>query len=187
MQGFCFALLQYSHIQAFTARFATSIQLYHPRHKTAHRALQGRFRPFSLFCRSYVAGASAYTAPSAPRWSVSQRLHGIHRYQIPAQRRTPYRSAQPQTIPARRGQLLPCVDRWKMLRPAHLLSGQRIHLYMVSPAGSRCFPRPAACSLAPGQPGTLHPAGQSSSRDAAGGTEPLAALAASLFGLSPDS
>lgn len=57
---------------------------------------------------------------------------------------------------------------------------------------SRCFQRPAACSLAPvsnqGAPaGTLHPAGQSSSRSAAGGAEPLAACAAALFGLSPDS
>jgi len=38
-----------------------------------------------------------------------------------------------------------------------------------------------------GQLGTLHPAEQSSSRGAAGGAELLAALAASLFGLSPDS
>lgn len=57
---------------------------------------------------------------------------------------------------------------------------------------SRCFQRPAACSLAPvsnqGAPaGTLHPAGQSSIRSAAGGAEPLAACAAALFGLSPDS
>ena len=51
---------------------------------------------------------------------------------------------------------------------------------------------PAACDLAPvsseGAPaGTLHPAGQSSGRGAAGGAEPLAACAATLFGLSPDS
>jgi hypothetical protein len=39
---------------------------------------------------------------------------------------------------------------------------------------------------APGQSGTLHPAGQSSGRNAAGGAEPLAAIAAALFGLSPD-
>ena len=62
----------------------------------------------------------------------------------------------------------------------------------ASPAASRCFPRPATCNLAPvsGQSapaGTLHPAGQSSSRSAAGGAELLAALAAALFGLSPDS
>jgi hypothetical protein len=78
--------------------------------------------------------------------------------------------------------------------PAHLLRGQRLHLYRVSPAAFRCFSRPAAFDLAPvssqgapGQSGTLYPAGQSSSRGAAGGAEPLAAFAASLFGLSPDS
>lgn len=40
---------------------------------------------------------------------------------------------------------------------------------------------------APGQPVTLYPAGQSSSKGVAGGAEPLAATAVSLFGLSPDS
>ena len=96
-----------------------------------------------------------------------------------------------QTMQARRGLRLPPVDRWQVLHPAHLLRGQRLHLYRVSPAGSRCFPRPATEDLAPvsgqGAPaGTLCPAGQSSSRSAAGGAEPLTALAASLFGLSPD-
>lgn len=38
----------------------------------------------------------------------------------------------------------------------------------ASPAGSRYFPRPAVCSLAPGQPDKLHPAGQSSSRKRGG-------------------
>lgn len=37
-------------------------------------------------------------------------------------------------MPARRGQLLPCVDRWQVLHPAHLLRGQRLHLYRVSSA-----------------------------------------------------
>lgn len=37
------------------------------------------------------------------------------------------------------------------------------------------------------QSGTLHPAGKSSGGGAAGDAEPLAACAASLFGLSPDS
>lgn len=67
--------------------------------------------------------------------------------------------------------------------PAHLLRGQRLHLHRVSPA---------ACNLAPvssqGAPaGTLHPAEQSSGKGAAGGAEPLTAVAVSLFGLSPDS
>lgn len=43
VQGFCFALLQYSPIQSFTACFVPSMQLYRPRRKTSHRALQGRF------------------------------------------------------------------------------------------------------------------------------------------------
>ena len=32
------------------------------------------------------------------------------------------------------GQLLPCADRWQVIHPAHLLRGQRLHLYRVSPA-----------------------------------------------------
>ena len=58
----------------------------------------------------------------------------------------------------------------------------------------RCFPRPAAEDLAPvsgqgapGQPGALHQEEQSSGKGAEGGAEPLAALAAAFFGLSPDS
>jgi hypothetical protein len=49
VQGFYFALLQYSPIQAFTARFVPSMQLYRTRSKTAHMALQWRFRQFDPF------------------------------------------------------------------------------------------------------------------------------------------
>ena len=41
--SFYFALLQYSPMQAFTARFVPSMQLYRPRCKTDYRALQGLF------------------------------------------------------------------------------------------------------------------------------------------------
>lgn len=54
-------------------------------------------------------------------------------------------------MPAAAGQLLPCADRRQVLHPVHPLRGQRLHLHRVSPAGSRCFPRPAAGGLAPGQ------------------------------------
>lgn len=54
-------------------------------------------------------------------------------------------------MPAAAGQCLPCADRRQVLHPAHLLRGQRLHLYRVSPAGSRYFQRPAAGGLAPGQ------------------------------------
>nr|DAI88133.1 MAG TPA: hypothetical protein [Bacteriophage sp.] len=43
VQGFYFALQKYSHIQALTACFVPSIQLYSPRRKTAHRAFQWLF------------------------------------------------------------------------------------------------------------------------------------------------
>lgn len=79
VQGFYFAMLQYIYIQAFTARFVPFMQLYCTCCKTARRALQALFRLFALFCRRRVAGASAYTAPAAPRWSVSQHPDGLHR------------------------------------------------------------------------------------------------------------
>ena len=72
-------------------------------------------------------------------------------------------------------------------------AGQHLHLYRVSPAGSRCFSRPAAGGLAPGQRsgrGGLAPStrrGSPATGGAAGGAEQLAATAAFLFGLSPDS
>lgn len=47
--------------------------------------------------------------------------------------------------------------------------------------------QPGGLQSGTGQSGTLRPAGQSSSQGAAGGAKPLAALAAALFGLSPDS
>jgi hypothetical protein len=52
VQGFYFALLQYSHIQAFTTAFIPYVQLYRTRHKTVHKALQALFRLFAIFYRS---------------------------------------------------------------------------------------------------------------------------------------
>ena len=153
VQGFYFALLQCSPIQAFTERFVLSMQLYRPRRKTTHMALQALFLLFALFCRRCVAGASAYTAPPAPRWSVSQRRSTSSTYKTPAPRQTLYSSAQPSyynKVYKRSSD---------HASPAHLLRGQRLHLYRVSPAG------------------------QSSGR----GAELLTATAAALFGLSPDS
>ena len=117
-------------------------------------------------------------APPAPRWSTSQRgaAHPARtRYQSHAGRCTGQHSRPiiiryirvrtPQTMPARRGQLLPCVDRWQVLT----------HCQQYRPG-------------APADGSASQPVqGQSSSRSAAGGAEPLAALAAALFGLSPDS
>lgn len=54
VQGFYFALLQCIHIQAFTASFAPSMQLYRTCRKTAHRALQRLFLRFAPFNRPQI-------------------------------------------------------------------------------------------------------------------------------------
>lgn len=167
-------------------------KLYRPRHKTAYRALHRlflRLRPFNR--PRYQTDTNGYNTACAT-------LEGIHapgRTQpIPNTTATPGRYAgqhrppiiimyiRGQTMPTAAGQPLPCADRWQVLHLAHLLRCQRLHLHRVSPAGSRCFPRPAACSLAPSTR-----RGSPAAGGAAGGAEPLAASAASLFGLSPDS
>ena len=66
VQGFYFALLQYSPIQAFTACFVPSVQLYRPHSKTAHMALQAlflRFVPF--YSRRYKTDTRGYNAACA--------------------------------------------------------------------------------------------------------------------------
>lgn len=166
---------------------------------TDHAAKQctGLYSGFSCDCTRSTAyntrPTQAAIIPPATRWSTPQRRSTSSTYQIPAPRRTLYRPAEPpiiiryiksapllwiharrcnipQTIPARRGQLLPPVDRWQMLHLAHLLRGQCLHLHKVSPAASRYFPSPTACNLAPGQRSghTLHPVGQSSGRGRGG-------------------
>ena len=72
VQGFYFALTQYSHTQAFTACFAVSMQLYRPHNKTAHRALQRRFlRLHTLNSQQYQTDKSGYNTTCAT-------LEGIH-------------------------------------------------------------------------------------------------------------
>ena len=88
-------------------------------------------------------------------------------YQIPPPRRTPCRSAQPpyynkvykgsgapllwiharrcsisQTMPARRGQLLPWADRWQVLHPAHLLRGSASQPVQGQPGSVSMLPTP---------------------------------------------
>ena len=82
------------------------------------------------------------------------------------------------------GQLLPCADRWQVLHPAHMPMGQ--------PGGVSTLLAPGGLQSDTGsavRAGGLVPVTRRSSPatgGAAGGAEPLAALAASLFGLSPD-
>ena len=167
---FCPAAIQ-PHTIVYSAFCSVNAILYRPRHKTARRALQALFMQFVPLSRHrYQTDTSSYNTVCA----TLERIHAPGR--SPAHTRYQRRAGRctgqhrpPIIIMYIRGSCAP--QSW-------------IH---ARPAGSRCFPRPAACDLAPGQPGTLHPAGQSSSWGAAGGAEPLAALAAALFGLSPDS
>lgn len=181
---FCPAAIQ-THTSVHSAFCSVHVELYHPRHKTAHRVLHGLFQLFAVFYLCCMVGAiRLYCTACAALERITAPGRPAPIPEIPAPRRTLYSSAQPayynkvykgaavrpllwiharrcnipQTIPARRGQLLPSADRWQVLHPAHLLRGQRLHLYRVSPA---------ACNLAPvngqGAPaGTLSPAGQSS-------------------------
>lgn len=65
-RAFIFVLLQYSPIQALTARFVPSMQLYHQRNKTAHRSLQGLFLKFvPLSRRRYQTDTSGYNTACA--------------------------------------------------------------------------------------------------------------------------
>lgn len=148
-------------IQAFTARFVPSMQLYHTRRKTAYRALQRLFLRFDLFHRpQYQTGKSGYNAACATLDSIpaTGRLAPIPdtsatpdaaQVSTAADHASPSGSASPPV----QGQPGGGFDASHARRLAiwHCVSGQD------APAG------------------TLYPAGQPSSKCAAGGAEPLAA------------
>lgn len=145
VQGFYFALLQCIHIQAFTASFAPSMQLYRTCRKTAHRALQRLFLRFAPFNRpQYQTGKSGYNAACATLEHITapQHLQRIPKYKRHA--RTLYSSAQPPII-IRYIRVQRCAP---VMDPCQTVQHIADH---ASPAGSRYLPRPAACTLAPGQ------------------------------------
>lgn len=80
-------------------------------------------------------------APPAPHWRAYRQALHLHRYKIPPPRRTLYRAGQPPIIICI-GMGAPVRIVMDPCQAAHLLRGQRLHLYRVSPA---------ACNLAPGQ------------------------------------
>ena len=145
VQGFYFALLQYSRIQAFTARFVPSMQLYCPRHKTAHRALRGLFLRFAPFYRpQYQTDTNGYNTActtleliNAPGCPPAHTRYHRHAGRYTAQRRPPiiirYIRVQGHA---------PVIDPCQTVQ--QIADND-------SPAGSRYFPRPAAGGLAPGQ------------------------------------
>ena len=141
-------------------------KLYRPCHKTAHRALQQlflRLHPFN-YPRYQTDTTSHYrhmrhAGGHTRAWTRSTDTR-YHRHAG-----TLYRSAQPAYYNKVYKRVQGCALLW--------IHARRRSISQTMPAAaSRCFPRPAE---------------QSSSRGAEGGAEPLAAVAASLFGLSPDS
>lgn len=128
-------------------------------------------RGFSCDCTRSTAHdtkpTQAAIIPPAPRWSVSQRRNTSSTYQIPAPRRTLYSSAQTAYYN----------NVYKGAGVRHRYGStpdSAAHRRPSKPGGVSMLSTPgislALCFL----PGT-------------GGAEPLAALAAALFGLSPDS
>lgn len=125
VQGFYFARIQYSPIQAFTERFVLLMQLYRPRHKTAHKALHG------LFLRLHPLNRPRYQTDKSGYNTTRATLEGIHApghaQPIPDTTATPgrytgqhrppiiIRYIKGQTMPAAAGQLLPCADLWQVL------------------------------------------------------------------------
>lgn len=163
--------LKYSHAQAFAVPFVSSMQNYTT---TTQKPFTGLYRGFSVdlpYFSAYntAAAQAAYTPPAPRRRAYRQALH-LHRYQIPLPHRTLYRARQP-----------PIIIRY-------------IRVHGCAPVVDSCqtvqhttdHASPAACSLAPGQLGTLHPEG-SPAAAAEGGRNHWWLVAALLFGLSPDS
>lgn len=148
--------------------------LYHPCSYTDHAAKQrtGLYRGFSDDCtrstaRKYQTNTSGYNAVCA---TLERITAPQHLQRIPDTRRNAgrYTGQHSRPIIIRYIRAYPCYgsmpDSAAYYRPYKPGGGQRLHLYRVSPAASQYLPRPAACDLAPGKPGALHPAGQSSSR-----------------------
>lgn len=147
---FCPAAIQ-PHTSVYSAFFAIN-EVIPPTPQNSTQVFAGAF-PVDLLHSSAHNTAATQTAyaPSAPRWRAYHQAQYLHRYQIPPPNRDAvqlstaayynkvYKGAPllwihasrcsiSQTMPARRGHLLPSANRWQVLHPAHLLRGQRLHL-----------------------------------------------------------
>lgn len=148
MQGFYFALLQYSPIQAFTVRFMLSVQLYRPRCKTAHGALQALYLRFAQFNRprhqtetsgynTHLRHAGAYHSAGTPPVHTRYKRHAG---------RFAGQHSRPIIIMYIRGAAVrPLLwihaRRCSIQQTMQTRRGQRLHLHRVSPAA--CNPAPS--------------------------------------------
>lgn len=186
MQGFYFARMQYSPIQTFTARFTASMN--YTAHATKRRT--GLYRGFSCGCTHSTAHdtkpTQAAIIPPATRWRAYQRPDALNRYpRYHRHARTLHRPAQPPIIIRYiRARGAPVVDPYKTVQHiADHASGGGVSM-LSTPGGLQSGTGSA------GRPDVLAPytrRNTPAARGTAGGAEPLAAFAASLFGLSPDS
>ena len=177
----------------------------------------GLYRGFSYDCTRSTAHDNSPTQaaimPLVTRWRAYTRPDALNRYQIPPPRRTLHRSAQTayynnvykrvqgcallwiharrcsisQTMPAVAGQLLPCADRWQVLtvcqqyRPAAPSEGCSVSTCTRSARRLAVWHRVSS----QGAPSTRRGSTAAWARRAARNHWRL--VAASLFGLSPDS
>ena len=164
-----------------------------------------------LYCQcNYTAHNTRLTQaaiiPPAPRWSVCQRLDGLHRYQIPPPRRDAaqvstaayynkvYISVQHITNHASPAGSAPTVcGSLASVAPGAPVERSASPPAQGQPGGVSMLPTPDGLQSGTGsavRAGSLAPStrrGSPAVGSRASGAEPLAALAAALFGLSPDS
>lgn len=200
VQGFCFALLQcspYKRLQRVLFRSCGYTAHTAKRHTWLYRRFSCDF-PYST--ARDTRPTQAAIIPPATRWSTSQRRSTSSAYQIPAPRRTLYRSAQPayyNKVYKGAAYRRPCqpggVDRWQVLthcqqyRPGAPAEGSASPPVQGQPGGVSIPPTPGGLRSCTGSARHTPPGGAVQRQSAAGGAEPLAATAASFFGLSPDS
>lgn len=148
MQGFyfCPAAIQ-PHISVYSVFCVVHAELYRPRHKTVHRALQWLFLQLHPFNHSRnQTDTSGYNTtcatlerihtPGRPPARTKYHRHAgtLHRSAQPPYYNKVYKGAacyrsMPDSAADRRpcqpggGQLSPSADRWQVLHPVHLLRG----------------------------------------------------------------
>ena len=125
-------------------------------------------------------GASCYAVQLAPRWMAYQRTKHLYRYQIPPPRRTLCRAAQPPYYNK--------VYKSARVRPCYgSMPDGAAYRSSCQPGGVSILPTPGGLQSDTGSAVRAGGLALSTRLGRAGGAEQLAALAASLFGLSPDS
>ena len=176
VQGFYFVQMQcspYKRLQRVLFRSCSYTAHTAKRHTWLYRRFSCDF-PYST--ARDTRPKQAAIIPPATRWSTSQRRSTSSAYQIPAPRRTLYRTAQPPYYNNVYKGAAVCLCYRSMPDGA-------THRRPCQPGGVSMLPTPGI-SMVPGWPGISLAL---CFLPGTGGAEPLTAAAVSLFGLSPDS